>query len=190
MNKQIDQMPDHDEMNEASRMALKKQYKREELRGWIGSLIAAVVVALLLRFFVFEFIRVDGRSMEPTLYSDEYVFMEKVSYWFDEPKLGDIIICDFPHRTETFVKRVIGTEGDVLRITDGVLYINDVPNNDYFDEPMTDMAPITVSEDCVFVMGDNRNNSQDSRVVGEIRDDEILGRAVFILWPFNRMHGL
>ena len=167
---------DGDDSAPKTRMELKKNYKKQETRGWIFSIAMAVVVALLLRFFVFEFIRVDGRSMEPTLYSNEYVFMEKVSYWFDEPQYGDIVICSFPHRSETFVKRVIGTEGDVLRITDGTLYINDVPNTEFFSGTISgDMAPVTVSEDCVFVMGDNRNSSQDSRVVGELGYDMLLG---------------
>ena len=180
-----------DSLNQETRMALKKEYKKQERRGWLFSLIAAVIIALALRFFVFEFIRVDGLSMEPTLYSNEYVFMEKVTYWFEEPKPGDIVICSFPNRTETFVKRVIGIEGDVLRITDGVLYINDVPNTDYFDASMDrEMAPFTVSKDSVFVMGDNRNHSQDSRVVGELTTDMILGRAVFVLWPLDQIHGL
>ena len=182
---------DQQNTNQDTRMAMKKEYQRQERRGWVLSIIIAVVVALLLRFFVFEFIRVDGKSMEPTLYSNEYVFMEKVSYWFDEPEYGDIVICSFPHRSETFVKRVIGTEGDVIRITDGTLYINDVPNTEYFaDALISDMAPVTVSEDCVFVMGDNRNSSQDSRVVGELSYDMLLGRAVFVLWPFNQIHTL
>ena len=65
----------------------------------------------MLRFFVFEFIRVDGESMQPTLYTDEYVFMEKVTYWFSEPQRGDIIICSYPGHTDTYVKRVIGNGG-------------------------------------------------------------------------------
>ena len=175
----------------ASQMAMKKEVKKQEMRGWILSVAIAVVVALILRFFVFEFIRVDGKSMQPTLYSNEYVFTEKLSYRFSEPKLGDIVICSFPNRTETFVKRVIGTEGDILRITDGVLYINDAPNTDYFASTMNnDMAPVTVSENCVFVMGDNRNDSADSRVMGELSDDMLLGRAIFVLWPFNQIHTL
>jgi len=188
-------MNDQQRMNigdeQISRMKQKKEYRRQERRGWILSLTAAIVVALLLRFFVFEFIRVEGRSMLPTLYSNEYVFMEKVTYRFSEPEYGDIVICSYPHRSDTFVKRVIGTEGDVIRITDGVLYINDVPNSDYFSDPINaDMAPVTVSEDCVFVMGDNRNSSQDSRVVGELGYNMVLGRAVFVLWPLNQMHTL
>ena len=101
--------------------------------GGFYRLSQPLFVALLLRFFRFLNSYVStanqwNRHCTPT----NTFFMEKVSYWFDEPDFGDIVICDFPHRTETFVKRVIGIEGDVLRITDGVLYINDVPNYDYF----------------------------------------------------------
>ena len=176
-----------------TRMKRKQEFKKRETRGWIFSLIAAVAIALLLRFFVFEFIRVEGPSMEPTLYTNEYVFMEKVTYRFSEPQRGDIAICTFPGRSETFVKRVIGTEGDRLKITDGVLYINDEANNDYFDGIMNnDMPEIEVPLNAVFVMGDNRNHSMDSTnsSIGALPYNMILGKAVFVLWPINMIHGL
>lgn len=176
-----------------TRMKRKQDFKKSDTRGWIISLLAAVAIALLLRFFVFEFIRVDGSSMEPTLYTDEYVFMEKVSYRFSEPSRGDIVICHFPGRTETFVKRVIGIEGDRLRITEGVLYINDEASYDYYEGPMnTEMPEIIVPQNAVFVMGDNRNHSMDSTNsgVGALPYNMILGKAVFVLWPLNMIHGL
>lgn len=175
------------------RMQRKKEYKKRETRGWLFSLIAAVVVALLLRFFVFEFIRVEGPSMEPTLYTDEYVFTEKMSYHFSEPSRGDIIICSFPNRADTFVKRVIGIENDVLEVKDGTLYINGQKNDDYFEGLMDkDLARLTVPENTVFVMGDNRNHSTDSTnsSVGALSYDMIIGRAVFVLWPLDMIHGL
>lgn len=184
---------DNAEEDLASRMQRKRDYKKRETRGWIFSLITAIIIALMLRFFVFEFIRVDGSSMEPTLYTDEYVFMEKVTYWFAEPAHGDVIICSYPNRTETFVKRVIGIEGDVLEIKDGVLYINGQANDDYYEGIMnTVLAPITVPEDAVFVMGDNRNHSMDSTnsSIGALGYDMILGKAVFVLWPVDMIHGL
>lgn len=176
-----------------TRMKRKKDYKTSERKGWFISLFAAVAIALLLRFFVFEFIRVDGSSMEPTLYTNEYVFMEKVSYRFSEPSRGDIVICHFPGRTETFVKRVIGIEGDRLRITEGVLYINDEANYDYYEGLMNqEMPEIIVPQNAIFVMGDNRNHSMDSTNsgVGALPYNMILGKAVFVLWPLNMIHGL
>ncbi|MBT3319785.1 MAG: signal peptidase I [Clostridia bacterium] len=178
-----------------SRVKRKKEYKKRETKGWIISMALAVVIALSLRFFVFEFIRVEGQSMEPTLINNEYVFMQKVLYYFDSPKYGDIVICSFPNRTETFVKRVVGVEGDVIRITNGTLYINDVANYEHYDKAVGidhDMAELTVAQDSVFVMGDNRNHSMDSSNsgVGVLSEDMIHGRAEFVLWPLNMVHGL
>lgn len=185
--------PELETQDTDTRMKRKQDFKKSDTRGWIISLLAAVAIALLLRFFVFEFIRVDGSSMEPTLYTDEYVFMEKVSYRFSEPSRGDIVICHFPGRTETFVKRVIGIEGDRLRITEGILYINDEASYDYYEGPMnTEMPEIIVPQNAVFVMGDNRNHSMDSTNsgVGALPYNMILGKAVFVLWPLNMIHGL
>ena len=167
--------------------------RKREAVGWVISLVAAVAIALALRFFVFEFIRVDGESMEPTLETNEYVFMEKVTYWFEEPKFGDIIICYYPHRTETFVKRVIGTEGDTIEIRDGTLFINNEPDTTYFSGYLEhDLAPMVVPEDSVFVMGDNRNASMDSTnsSIGPLPYDMILGKALFVIWPFDKIQGL
>ncbi len=171
-----------------SRMQRKKKYRQKETRSWIFSLAAAVIIALTLRLFVFEFVRVDGDSMLPTLYTDEYVFMQKVSYWFSGPQHGDIVICSFPGNTEKYVKRVIGVGGDRLRITEGVLYINDTASYDYYKESMCDMDEVTVPDGTVYVMGDNRNNSIDSRAVGALPGDMVLGKAVFVVWPFDNIH--
>lgn len=176
-----------------SRMQLKKDYRKRELKGWIISLSAAIIIALALRFFVFEFIRVDGPSMKPTLYTDEYVFMEKVTYWFRHPLRGDIVICSFPASKDSFVKRVIGQPGDKVKVTEGVLYINDIPDHEYYGGVFNnDMDEVTVPENCVMVMGDNRNESRDSRdpSVGPIPYDKILGKAEFVIWPLDKIHGL
>lgn len=176
-----------------SRMKRKADTKKNETRGWIISLIIAFSIALLLRLFVFEFISVSGPSMQPTLYSNEYVFMEKVTYWFGAPKYGDVVICKFPDNTSTFVKRVIGVGGDVLEVKDGTLYINDVADTTYFSGYIEDALPRTVVPDgCVFVMGDNRNQSMDSRFdsVGPLKVQMVLGKALFIIWPPNQIRGL
>lgn len=165
--------------------------RKREARGWIISIVAAIAIALALRFFVFEFIRVEGPSMQPTLYTNEYVFMERVTYWFEPPRRGDIVICMFPGSNATYVKRIIGLPGEDIKVIDGVLYIDDVPNYDYFsilhdhDTPET-----TVPQNSVVVMGDNRNDSTDSRDVGPISYDKILGKAVFVIWPLDQIHGL
>jgi signal peptidase I len=191
MNNQLNDLDD--DLGEESRMQRKAAARKHELWGWFISLIAAVAIALALRFFVFEFIRVDGESMMPTLQTDEYVFMEKVTYWFDEPAYGDIVICYYPNRTETFVKRVIGTAGDTIEIHDGTLYINGVADSTYFSDYMNnEMPPVVVPDNSVFVMGDNRNASMDSTnsSIGPLPDSMILGKALFIIWPFDKVRGL
>ena len=183
----------HPEETESSRIDRKKRERRREIRGWVISLVAAIVIALLLRFFVFEFIRVEGPSMEPTLSTNEYVFMEKMTYRFAEPDRGDIVICKFPGRKETFVKRVIGIEGDVLEIRSGVLYVNGAASYDYYDGVMNvALGELIVPESTVFVMGDNRNHSMDSTSssIGALGYDMILGKASFILWPPGKIDGL
>ena len=182
----------------SSRMKRKSDYKKNETRSWILSLLAALVVALLLRFFVFEFIRVEGDSMNQTLHDDEYVFMERVTYWMREPEFGDIIICTYPDMPNTYVKRVIGTGGDTIEVKDGVLYINGEPDHQdyaYFGnrtEHNGDFPAVVVPQDCVFVMGDNRNQSMDSRSphVGALPYERVLGKALFVIWPPENMGGL
>lgn len=168
---------------------------KTDIRGWVLSIALAVVIALFLKFFVFDLVKVDGESMLPTLHDREYVFMQRVSYYFKDPERGDIVVCRYPERHEKFIKRVIGVEGDKIRITDGILYINDEPNYEHYDRNKGidhDVKEITLGEKEVFVMGDNRNNSYDSSriAVGPLTEDMILGKAEFVLWPLNMMHGL
>ncbi len=183
----------NEESNESdSRVKLKKEYKRRERRSFFLLLITAAVIALCLRFFVFELVRVDGSSMEQTLHDNEFVFMERVTYWFREPEFGDIIICTYPDEPgKTFVKRIIGVENDEILISSGVLYINGEPDYTYFSEPMYgEFGPVIVPEDCFFVMGDNRNNSSDSRAVGSIAKSRVLGKAPVVIWPPQQIRGL
>lgn len=168
---------------------------KTETKGWILSIALAIVIALLLKFFVFDLVKVDGESMVPTLHHKEYVFMQRVSYYFTDPERGDVVVCKYPQRQEKFIKRVVGVEGDKIRITDGILYINDVPNYEHYDRNEGidhDVMEITLGENEVFVMGDNRNNSHDSSrtEVGPLTEDMILGKAEFVLWPLGMMHGL
>jgi signal peptidase I len=171
----------------------KKEYRKREAKVWTISIAAAFIIALFLRFFVFEFIHIKGPSMQPVLYKDEYVFMEKVSYWFSAPKRGDIIVCSFPDSKDSYIKRVVGLPGDSIKVEGGVLYINGTPDYDYFKGYISrGLEETIVPEDCVIVMGDNRNDSIDSRYpnVGPIPYDMIQGKAAFIIWPLEKIHDL
>ncbi|MDO5112188.1 MAG: signal peptidase I [Clostridia bacterium] len=153
-------------------------------------LLTVVLIALSIRLFIFEPYRVEGDSMVPTLLNSERLFVEKVSYWFDHPERGQVIICFYPDEKDTCVKRVIGLPGETVEVRWGVLYINGVPLDEsaYWDDFIyNDMAPYTVPENSIFVVGDNRNVSKDSRApsVGAIPYERVVGQAHFVMWPFR-----
>lgn len=167
-----------------------KKSEREEFLSWVLSLIIAVAIALALRFFVFDFVVVEGSSMEPTLHSGEVVFVEKLSYRFEDPKTGDIIISKYDKDKKNYVKRVLGKENDEVKIISGELFVNDRQIIEPYikEEMISDLNAVIVPNDTVFLMGDNRNNSYDSRIpsVGAIDLEKVRGRALFRCWPFNK----
>jgi signal peptidase I len=161
--------------------------KWKEVWDWLRSILIAIVLAMLIRLFLFEVFVVEGRSMYPTLIEAERVMVNKLVYRFDNPSLGDIVVFEFvPGRD--FIKRVIGVEGDKIEIINGRLYIN----NKLLDEPyllenmeIYNYGPVIVPPGYLFLMGDYRQNSMDSRDprVGFISEEDIKGRAFFIFWP-------
>lgn len=182
---------------------MEKKYKikavvREVLEYvlWFAGVIVAVHI---ITGYVGVFSLVDGASMEPTLHDREYLWVDKLSYQLHDPERFDIIIfpVEYGGETKHFIKRVIGLPGETVYIDeDGRIYINDeVLSEGYGKEVIAPHTrylaaqPITLGEDEYFVLGDNRNHSSDSRfeVVGNVSGDIILGKAVFRLWPFNRI---
>ncbi|MEN6339107.1 MAG: signal peptidase I [Clostridiaceae bacterium] len=153
-------------------------------------ILIVVLTALSIRSFLAEPIRVDGDSMIPTLINNEDMLVEKVGYWFSDPSRGDMVICYYPGYTESCVKRVIGLPGETVSITGGLIYINGVAldESDYWNgEIVGDMDPVTVGAREVFVVGDNRNGSKDSRnpAVGCIPYAKVVGRVIAVVWPFD-----
>jgi len=150
------------------------------IAGAASFFFALIAITALLRLFVFEFATVRGPSMEPALYTNEIVFIEKISKLYSLPKMEDIVVCDFPHTEEAAIKRVMGLPGDKVAIIDGKFYLNGaLYENDVFKDKMRyDMEEIIIPEDHVFVMGDNRNSSTDSRAVGPVRRSDIVGKMV------------
>jgi signal peptidase I len=165
---------------------MEKETRARAVLGWVLAFGVAIVAAIAIRTFIFEIIHVDGPSMEPTLYTDESLVVEKVSRYFGLPERGDVIIVRYPHKDDTYVKRTIGLPGETIEIKDSIVYIDGVPlYEDYINsESYSDMEPTVVPEDHVFVMGDNRAHSWDSRVegTGPIARDDILGHAVFVVY--------
>lgn len=170
-----------------------KKERSKNIWGWIIAIGIAVAVAFLVRAFLFEIILVDGPSMQPTLRTDERLAVEKVSRYAGLPERGDIIIVHYPDGTNrNYVKRAIGLPGDTVEIKNSVVYVNGEALNETYTspEPYADMEAVVVPEDSVFVMGDNRANSMDSRIVGPIKHEWIVGHAMAVIFPFNEIRGL
>ena len=166
----------------------------KELFGWIVFIVVVVVASYLIVTFVGQRTEVSGSSMETTLSSGDQLIVDKISYRFRDPKRYDIVV--FPYRYEEstyYIKRIIGLPGETVQIVDGMVYINGSPLNEHYgneviEDPGSAAEPITLGDDEYFVLGDNRNNSQDSRAsnVGLIHRDELLGRAWVRIWPFDQ----
>ena len=159
---------------------------------------AAVVIAVqVITRYIGVFSVVDGESMEPTLYNGEYLWVDKLDYHLSEPERFDVVIfpVEYGEETRHFVKRVIGLPTETVYIDEaGTIYINgEVLKENYGKEVIIDPGrayePVTLGEDEYFVMGDNRNNSSDSRdpVVGNIHRDEFIGKAWMRIWPLGSM---
>jgi len=169
----------------------------ENLKEWIRDIAVALIIGLILIQFIKPTI-VKEHSMEPTLEENDYIFLSRQAYTIlGEPSRGDIVVFHSDLRTvdgkeKALVKRVIGLPGDTVSITGGVVYINgEALEEDYTLDGYTEteMDEITVPEDSLFCMGDNRQNSIDSRdsSVGCISIDQVIGKAVLRLYPFNEI---
>lgn len=154
------------------------------------ALIQAGILAAIIITFIAQSHLVDGASMEHTLFHRERLMVDKISYRFITPKRGEIIVFRYPQDPRTrFVKRVIGVPGDRIEIRERQVFVNGIA----LDEPYINgptygtMAPVVVEDGHVFVLGDNRNNSLDSRypAVGQIPYNMIVGRALFSYWPIK-----
>lgn len=161
--------------------------KWKDIWDWTRSILIAVVLALLIRLFLFEVFVVEGRSMYPTLVETERLMVNKLVYRIDEPKLGDIVVFEFEPGRD-FIKRVIGMEGDKIEIINGRVYINGNPLDEPYllkDMEMYNYGPVEVPPGYLFLLGDYRQNSMDSRDprVGFISEEHLKGRAFLIFWP-------
>lgn len=164
--------------------------KKNEWLEWIQAIVIAIVIAFVIKFFFFEIIEVDGNSMYPTLHNKDRLVVNKISYILHEPEVGDIVTFAYPSDTSVdFIKRIVAKEGDIVEIKDNHLYINGEKKTEPYinEKEMADFSEVTVPENSFFVLGDNRNNSRDSRYidVGFLKEDDIKGKAVFRMWPLE-----
>lgn len=181
-------------MNEATATSSAKGKK--EAWEWMKALAIAIALAFFIRTFLFAPFIVEGESMEATLHNNERLVVNKAIYYLSKPKRGDIIVFH-AEADKDYIKRVIGVAGETVEVRDDVLYIN----GKQVDEPylakkreeakaeglaLTDnFAPIQIPANDIFVMGDNRQNSRDSRMIGPVSLGKVVGRAEFVFWPFK-----
>jgi signal peptidase I len=166
---------------------------------WIFELLAAFAAALFLRLFVVSLARIKGRSMLPTLHDRDFALVWRLSYLLHKPRRGDVVICHYPGRKmkrlpflpQSFVKRVIGLPGDTVEWLDGVLLLNGQPLREPYLDParcrfQRTRPCLTLGPDEYYVLGDNRDSSNDSRSVGPLRRRAIRGRVVCLV--YRKLH--
>jgi signal peptidase I len=190
-----------DDTEEGSRTSTARRRARG-LVDWIVVIGVALLVAFLVRTFVLAHFVVDGHSMDTTLHDGDRVFVNKLSYRLHDPNRGDVVVLHEINGTSErdLIKRVIALEGETIELRNCVVLIDGVELLEPYLDPQVvtpgncggDYGPTAVPDDHVFVMGDNRAGSQDSRSenVGPIEEDEIVGRAFVVFWPTSHWRWL
>ena len=189
---------------------------KSKLREYIEAILLAIVIAFFIRTFVIQAYKIPSGSMKPTLLIGDHILVSKFNYGIrlplvrstlipvGTPKRGDIVVFIYPEdRSKDFIKRLIGLPGDVIEIRNKNILLNGLPWSDtrgvYVDnliipgavQPRDNFGPVTVPEGSLFVMGDNRDESYDSRFWGFVPMKDVLGKALIIYWSWNQEnHGV
>jgi signal peptidase I len=160
------------------------------LRELIETIVLSLVIFLLIRQVVQNY-RIESHSMEPNFYEGQFILVNKLAYRLGAPERGDVLVFHNPQNVEEdYIQRIIGLHGDKLDIHDGSVFINDEQLVEQY--PINEIprglvyGPIVVEPDHLFVMGDNRPQSQDSRAFGQLSEELIVGKAWVRVWPFNK----
>lgn len=163
-----------------------KTLQQTLLGEFVQTVLPALLIAAAMVIFVVQPTRVDGTSMEPTLRSGQRLVIEKVSYHFAAPARGEVVVLKIPGREEAaLIKRVVATAGDVIAIRNGRVYLNGAVLDEPYLSQFTpgDLPSTVVPDGYIFVLGDNRGASNDSRTFGMIPTDHLVGRAILSYWP-------
>jgi len=155
------------------------------IREILGIIFLAVVIFLLLQVAVQSFV-VIGSSMEPSFHDEQRLIITKVAYFFREPEAGEVVVFRPPNNQRTdYIKRIIAVPGDVVEVKMGMVYVNDSPLDEPYikDQPSYTLGPQEIPENNYFVLGDNRNNSNDSHSGWTVPRENIVGKAWLSIWP-------
>lgn len=153
---------------------------------FLQTVLPALLIAAAMVIFVVQPTRVDGTSMEPTLHSGQRLVIEKVTLHFNDPAHGEVVVLKVPGRDgDALIKRVVATAGDVVAIRNGRVYLNGEALAEPYLAQFTpgDLPSTVVPEGYLFVLGDNRGASNDSRTFGMVPTDHLVGRAIASYWP-------
>ena len=168
------------------------EINKSEYRENVEAFAIAVVTILFIVIFIAQSFLVKGTSMEPTLHDGERLIVNKFIYRFRPPRTGDIIVFKYPgDPSKKFIKRVIGEPGDSVWIENATVYVNNRPLDEPYilEEMDSDFERVTVPQDTIFVLGDNRNGSRDSRYsdVGFVPLKNVVGKAISVFWPLSEV---
>ena len=166
---------------------------KREYRKWLIYVLVVIGLTFFITTFIGQRTQVNGESMYPALHNKDNLIVDKISYRFSDPRRYDIIVFPYHYKDRTYyIKRVIGLPGETVQIREGKIYIDGNELIEHFGEEKIEQAalasePITLGEDEYFVLGDNRNKSDDSRYenVGNLKRNKIVGRAWIRIWPLD-----
>jgi signal peptidase I len=165
----------------------KRDKRSSSAFDWVKAIVIALIVAVIIRGFFLEPTYVQGPSMLNTMKTGDKIIINKLIYWFKSPARGEVIVFHSKEDRD-LIKRVIALPGDTIQVKNNHVYINGkILSEPYltFSTQTSTIPPTKIAADHLFVMGDNRENSTDSRELGPISVDQILGRAEFIYWPVS-----
>lgn len=174
----------------------KTRQRLERYTNFIWEVTKVVIISLAIiipvRYFLVQPFYVKGASMEPNFYNYEYLIIDELSYRFDDPQRGDVVVLKNPHRpSQFFIKRIIGLPGETVEIRDRTVFVNgaELDETAYLDPSIETFGNqvVHLHEGEYFILGDNRNESLDSRIFGPIIKDEIIGRTWLRAWPVTRL---
>src|SRR5215469_15013819 len=162
------------------------------LHTWIRDLFFSISISLFIILFVYQPVKVEGGSMEPSLHDQERIFINKLAYRLEDIQRGDIVVFHYPRDpSKSFIKRVVGLPGDRVRVFGGHVYLNGkLTPEPYVPEEYLDsraFPEVKVPADTYYVLGDHRSMSDDSRDFGPVQRSFIYGKAVFGYWPMEKM---